>query len=155
MVRVGCNMAVCPMDLLVLLPLWAGLRLGQRAIQGSTFGEAVLRILDVLTEVRDLLHKVSSVGHVCCAPFRVTVLLGLCAGVWGQGGQGCESGPCSLQPRAQRLGSTPWESELGVGGWELPWSPQRASQGRIEAGPQGSWVCGSDLLESTAGVQGV
>lgn len=81
-------MALCPKELLVFLPLQAGLKLGQRATQGSTFGEAILWILDVLAEVRDLLQKVSGVGHVCSAPLRVTVLVGLQAGVWGRAGKG-------------------------------------------------------------------
>lgn len=81
-------MALCPKELLVFLPLQAGLKLGQRATQGGTFGEAVLWVLDVLAEVRNLLQKVSGVRHVCSAPLGVAVLVGLQAGVWGRVGKG-------------------------------------------------------------------
>ena len=46
---------------------------GPQCQPGRTFSEAVLRVFDVLSEVRDLLQEVSGVGHICRAPLRVTV----------------------------------------------------------------------------------
>lgn len=107
--RVGCNKALCPTEMLVLLVLQPGLRLGQRATQGRTFGEAVLRLLVVLAEVGDLLQEVSGVGHVCRAPLRVTVLMGLWAGVWGRVGKnmsvGMEQPPVSSPESGGAWGS--------------------------------------------------
>lgn len=74
-VRVGCDTgAVGPP---------APLRRAESGPQcqlGRTFSEAVLRVFDVLSEVRDLLQEVSGVGHICCAPLRVTVFRQLQAG---------------------------------------------------------------------------
>lgn len=83
-VRVGCNIALCPSG--GVCPPAALCRAEARpsAPQGSTFSEAVFWILDILSEVRNLLQEVRSVGHVCCAPFRVAVLVCLWAGPWGR-----------------------------------------------------------------------
>lgn len=85
-------MALCPTEMLVLLVPQPGLRLGQRAPQGRTFSEAVLRVLVVLAEVGDLLQEVSGVGHVCGTPLRVAVLVVLWAGAWGRAGKNMSVG---------------------------------------------------------------
>lgn len=98
----GWNTRPGPKGLWVLLPLPGTLRLGQRATQGRTFGEAVLWVLDVLAEVGDLLQEVGGVGHVCCAPLGETVLVRLRAGAWGRVGKRVSAGHVaapSLQPR--------------------------------------------------------
>lgn len=95
--RVGCKTAWGP----TVLPV-------EGATRGSTFSEAVLRVLDILPQLGDLLQEVGSVGHVCRAPFRVTVLRGLWAGVWGRVGEGHVEAS-SLEPRV-------WGCR-GSGGW--------------------------------------
>lgn len=89
---VGATWPWAPKSCWSSCPFWVELRLGQRVARAVTFGEAVLWILDILAQVRDLLQELSGVGHVCCAALRATVLLGLWTGVWGRVGKGVSVG---------------------------------------------------------------
>lgn len=89
---VGATWPWAPKSCWSSCPLWVELRLGQRVAWAITFSEAVLWILDILAQVRDLLQELSGVRHVCCAALGATVLLGLWKGVWGRVGKGVSVG---------------------------------------------------------------